>query len=427
MRVLLLGAAGFIGRELLGELAARGHEVVAVVRRPQAAPALGAHATIVLDLNRATRPEDWTAPLAGCDAVVNCAGVLQGTRGQSIEAIHAAAPIALFRACEAHGVRRVVQISAISADRAAGTAYATTKLAADEHLRASSLEWVVLRPSLVFARGAHGGTALFRALAALPFAIPVPGDGSQRFQPIHVRDLARVVAAAVEERRLVGLTLDPVGPDVVTLRSLLEDYRRWLGIAPARVLPVSSSIVRIAARVGDLAAGPVNTTALRQLEYGNTGDSRAFESATGCGARGWRQWLAQEPAHAQDRWHARLYFIRPLLRAALVLLWAGSGVSGLFALEEWAPRLAAALTVSGPVAHATLATACTVDLAIAAAIVARWRPRVITLVQLAVIGTYTAAATVLWPALWADPLGPLLKNLPILAAVMTLAAIEEDR
>src|SRR5258706_2598395 len=100
MRILLVGATGFIGRELFAFLARRGHDVVPAVRNVVAARALGATGTVhVVDLERDVDPRAWTARLQGMGAVVNCAGLLQSTRRQSIEAIHARAPIALFQAC----------------------------------------------------------------------------------------------------------------------------------------------------------------------------------------------------------------------------------------------------------------------------------------------------------------------------------------
>ena len=427
MRVLLLGAGGFIGREIFAALTARGHRVVAAVRDPAKAPPFAQEPAIAIDLNVDTGVEAWLPRLAGIDAVVNCAGILQGTRSQSIDAIHRLAPIALFDACARAGVRRVVQISAISAERAAGTGYALTKLAADDHLRASGLDWVVVRPSLVHARGAYGGTALLRAIAALPFAIPVPGDGGQRFQPIHMDDVARVVAIALEDDRLLRKTIDPVGPDVLALREILEDYRRWLGFGAARVISIPRGLARIATWLGDRFGGPLNSTALAQIEHGNTGDYEAFRRATGIDAISWKAALAANPAHMQDRWHSRIYFVRPMLRWALATLWIASGFAGLDGLREWTPLLAAGLGVPFIVAWAALIAACVLDLVIACLLVRRWKPRRLAAIQTGAIVAYTVVATLLWPSLWLESLGPLLKNIPVVAAVLALGAIEEER
>jgi uncharacterized protein YbjT (DUF2867 family) len=427
MRILLIGASGFIGRELFAALEQRGHRVVPALRNPGAAPPFSREAPILIDLNRDTTVESWQPRLEGIDAVVNCAGILQGSRSESIEAIHELAPAALFAACERAGVRRVVQISAISADREAGTAYALTKMAADEKLRASSLDWVVLRPSLVHARGAYGGTSAFRSLAAYPFVIPVPGTGAQRFQPIWIDNLSQVVAMALESEVLVRKTVDPVGPDSVTMAEMLEDYRKWLGFGRAPVVPIPLWLVRIGARLGDLVGGTFNSTALAQLEHGNTGDSDAFTQVTGIRAIGWKKALEAHPAHAQDRWHARLYLARPLLRASLAILWLVSAFVGALSLRDWAGTFSMALGISTLLAGAVLIFACIADLAVALLLLRRWKPRRMALVQVLLIGGYTVVATLLWPSLWGEALGPLVKNIPIVMAALALGAIEEER
>src|SRR3546814_606054 len=144
-------------------------------------------------MNYDVSPAAWLPRLSGVDAVVNCAGVLQSGRGQDIEAIHHLSPAALFDACREAGVRRVIQISAISADAEAGTDYALSKKHADDHLQALDLDWVVLRPSLVYGEGAYGGTAMLRALAAFPLVTPLAGGGGQAFRPLHVEGLATTV------------------------------------------------------------------------------------------------------------------------------------------------------------------------------------------------------------------------------------------
>ncbi|GGF45333.1 nucleoside-diphosphate sugar epimerase [Aliidongia dinghuensis] len=367
-RVLLTGANGFIGRYLMGHLLAAGYHVVPAVRRPEEIDRLEtAPAAIRVDMNRDVRPEDWLPRLDGIDVVINCAGVLQGRPGQSIEAIHEAAPKALFEACRRAGVSRVIQISAISAELSAGTEYALTKLAADRFLATTDLDWVILRPSLVYASGAFGGTALFRALAALPGIILVIGRGDQPFRPIHIDDLATTVLRVLRDHSINRVVIDPVGPDRVTLREVLVDLRAWLGLPPARVVPVPRALVAGVARLGDLVGGPVSTTALRQLDFGNDGNPAAFAAATGIAPRGWRQMLRACPAQWQDRWHARLYFVRPLLRGALVLTWLGSGIAG---LAQPPARLGAVLTsvgLSGPVGEAMAKAFSVLDLAIALA------------------------------------------------------------
>jgi uncharacterized protein YbjT (DUF2867 family) len=318
MNILLTGANGFIGRYLLASIAAAGHRVTPAVRRPSEIDGLliGPN-SVAVDFNIDIRPEDWLPRLAGIDAVINCAGVLQGRPGQSIEAIHAAAPKALFAACLEAGVKRVIQISAISAEETARTAYASTKREADDFLASTDLDWVILRPSLVYAEGAYGGTAFFRALAALPFIVPVVGTGNQVFQPIHIDDLSAAVLRVLDQPTIRRVIVDPVGPNTLTLREILVDLRRWLGFPAARIIEVPIYMVHAAARLGDILGGPVNTTSVRQLVFGNAGQPAPFVEALGIKPRRWSDALFARPAQAQDRWHARLYFLRPLLRWTL--------------------------------------------------------------------------------------------------------------
>jgi uncharacterized protein YbjT (DUF2867 family) len=428
MRVLMLGADGFIGSHLLAGLQAMGHAVVPAVRNTSRADRLLPQpASIAIDLNRDTTVEAWLPRLANIDAVVNCAGVLEGSRRQSIRAIHVDAPRALYEACERAGVRRVVLVSAVSADAGAGTAYADTKRAGEDALRATRLDWVILRPSLVHAPGVFGGSALVRAVAALPFAIPLPGDGSQAFQPIAMEDLCRVVARAIESPELVGRSIDPVGPQVVTLRQLLVDTRRWLGLPPAPTIRIPRWLVRIATRVGGLGSGPMNATAMRQLDHGNVSSYERFARESGIEALSWNEALLRHPSRWQDRWHARIYFVRPILRATLALLWAGSGIAGMLALDSWAGIVGLQMGIGWAPAMALLAVACAIDLVLALLIVVNWRPGWVTAAQFAVVATYSLLASFVVPALWMDPIGSLLKNLPILAAILAYGALEAEK
>ncbi|HEX6259109.1 MAG TPA: NAD(P)H-binding protein, partial [Woeseiaceae bacterium] len=160
MRILLLGASGFIGSAVLARLVQEGHDVRAVARRR--GDELPQVQWIHLDIARTTTVPAWRAHADGVDAVVNCAGVLQDGRGDSTRGVHVDAVDALYRACEEAGVRRVVHLSAIGADRESLSAFSATKKQGEEVLQARDLDWVILRPSVVVGRPAYGGSALFR-------------------------------------------------------------------------------------------------------------------------------------------------------------------------------------------------------------------------------------------------------------------------
>jgi uncharacterized protein YbjT (DUF2867 family) len=173
VRIVIVGATGFIGSAAAARLSAQGHQVIAVARRKQ--PLGLIPATIVnLDVAQATDPADWIPHLAGVDAVLNCAGTLQDGPGNSTKGVHVEGPLALFKACEMTGIRRIVHLSAVGVDRATPTAFSRTKLAGDQALMALDLDWVILRPSVVVGRGAYGGSALLRGLAALPIMPLIP-------------------------------------------------------------------------------------------------------------------------------------------------------------------------------------------------------------------------------------------------------------
>ena len=141
---------------------------------------------------------------------------------QTFERIHKRAPQALFTACVAAGVRRIVQISALGADRGV-TRYFLTKRAADDYLATLPLEWTIVRPAMVFGPGGSSAR-LFQMLAHLPL-VPLPGRGEQRLQPIHIDDLTEAVVRILAETTTSRTRIELVGPQSLSLRELLVSLR----------------------------------------------------------------------------------------------------------------------------------------------------------------------------------------------------------
>ena len=428
VRVLVLGASGFVGSAVVTALLRAGAHVRCVARDPVRFglrfPAADVRA---LDLaSAAARDADrWLEPLRGTDAVVNVAGVLQPRRARDAWAVHHLAPEALYRACERAGVHRVIHVSAVGIAET-DTTYARSKRAGEEALKARDLDWTVLRPAVVVGDDSFGGTSLLRALAAFPFVMPVIGDGKTPIDVIHKGDLAAGIVELLTNGRGVRTVLEPSAPDRATFAEVVAAYRSWLGLAPRRVVQVPLGVARLVARLGDITGmHPATSTALAQFRARLTGDAAGFEAATGVKPRTLAEVLAERPCGSQDLWHARLFLARPLVRLVLAFLWALSGVVGLLADP------AAYESVLEPLARGwgreIAVTASAADLAIAAALFAGWRPKLMAWVQVAAIAGYTAVLGVLAPGMWGDPYGSLIKNLPILALVLVHRILEEER
>jgi uncharacterized protein YbjT (DUF2867 family) len=431
VRVLVLGASGFIGSHIASLLAGAGLEVRAGARRPEAAKRLApAFEWVAADFGRLQKPSAWAPLLDGVDAVVNCVGVLQDGAGDSTQVAHVTGPRALIEACQAAGVRRLVHVSAVGADEAAGTAYARTKVETEALLERSGLDWVVLRPSLVLGRAVFGGSALMRGLAAFPGCIPAIG-GDQAFRPVAMEDVGAAVVRLVAPDAPSRLKLDLAGPDKITLAELLATLRGWLGLKPAPVLSVPRALAQPALWIGDLLgrlgwASPLRSTSLRQMDHDVAGDPAAWARATGIAPTPISAFLSANPATVQDRWHARLYFVRPLSVALLGLYWIASGV---IALGPGRIDAIGWLEQGGFGAAASPASdaASVVDIVLGAALFVRpWTAKAALAMALGGLG-YLAAGTLVLPWLWADPLGPWLKIAPTVALSLFVAATDARR
>ena len=430
MRVLVLGTTGLIGSAVTARLVSAGHEVVGLTRtRDAAARRLPVAHWIVADLRDIRGPADWLPHLQGIDAVVNCAGALQDSVRDSTAKVHRDAPIALWRACEQAGVRRVVQISAIGVDRGGVTDFSRSKKAGDEALEATRLDWVILRPSVVLGRQAYGGSALFRGLAALP-AMPRIGDAGP-LDVVQLDDVAETAVRLLQPGAASWVALELTGPERLSFEDVVAAYREWLGWRPARRIWTPGVVMGLMWRLGDLVAWfgwrpPVRTTARREIARGAVGDNSAWRAATGIQPQSLRAALAAEPASAQERWFARLYLLKPIALATFILFWLltglvslGPGYRAAVSVMEASP---AASIADLPVIAGSLA-----DIAIAALILFRRTARAGLLAALAISISYLVAGTLVRPDLWLDPLGPLLKVWPILALNLILLAILDER
>jgi NADH dehydrogenase len=245
MKVLVTGASGFIGRALTGHLLARGHRVRALVRRPGEGGVPATAEAVVGDL---VDHLSLDHAAAGVDAVVHLACATGVAREALVRAVNVDGTRALVEAARRHGARRFVFVSSISAVRRHMGPYGRTKREGEALVAASGLDWVVVRPSLVYGPGDEGLFArLAHMLRSAPI-LPVVGDGRLPLDPLEIHDLCPVLEQCLGRPEVVGRTYDLLGPERLSFDQLLLRLSASLGVRP-RLLHIPGLIALPLARL----------------------------------------------------------------------------------------------------------------------------------------------------------------------------------
>lgn len=429
MRVLVLGGYGFIGLEAVLRLAARKHEIVALGRSvAQAKRALPEVEWRAVDIAKLAAPDQWAPLLRGVDVVVNASGALQDGLRDNLSAVQDRAIRALITGCELAGVRRFVQISAPGASRDADNAFLRTKANADAALKASTVEWIVLRPGLVWGRSATGGTGFVRMLSSFPYVQPIMLANAQ-IQAVDIDDVVEAIVASAEGAVAAGVDADLVEPTPLALEDMVRRVRAWHGFPPAGAsVRIPEPVGALLALLGDAAGwlgwrSPLRSTSLQALKHGVLGNPATWRALTGRDLATFGESLVKRAATKQDRLLARMYVLMPLIVVSLAAFWIGSGVIGFIQMRAAASHLGFASDIS----NSLTALGAAADILLGAALL--WRPtaRTACLGMIGLTGLYLAAATIYAPQLWADPLGPLVKTIPAAVLALVCLVLLEER
>jgi uncharacterized protein YbjT (DUF2867 family) len=426
-KILVLGASGLIGRFVTDDLRARNFDVAGVARRFPASQSMPA------DLEMPILSMD-SASLArllrdrGIDLVVNCLGVLQDGPGSDTRAVHRDFVARLLQAIRDSGrAIRFVHISIPGSAAGDHTAFSQTKREAEQLIAASGVVYAILRPGFVIAPSAYGGSAMLRALAALPIDLPA-GEAATPFQPVAVEDIARTIAwlAGRDIDGEAAVIWDLMQPQAATLGGVIEQFRRSFGTAnqPRVTLPVF--MLDFGAKLGDLASWlgwmpPMRTTAIAELRRGVQGNPSAWMAATGMVPKTIEESVGRRTATIQDKWFARLFLIKALTIASLAVFWIASGFIALVLSYDAAAAILASHHFPQSLVGPVTVGSSLMDMGIGFLIAFRRTCAAGLIAGIAVSLGYMAGAAILTPDLWIEPLGALVKTGP--AIVLMLVAL----
>ena len=210
MRVAITGGTGFVGRHVAERFAAA--DVVAVSRRTG------------VDIDD---PDALAGAFEGCDVVVHCAGINREIGAQTFQRVHVEGTASVIEAAKRAGVRKIVMVSFLRARPDCGSGYLESKFAAEELVRASGLDFTILKPGMIYGRGDHLIDHLSRTLQTIPL-FPTVGFREKTIRPIPVHELADILVAAVEGR-MSRETVTVTGAEELLLSEAVRRVARVIG------------------------------------------------------------------------------------------------------------------------------------------------------------------------------------------------------
>jgi uncharacterized protein YbjT (DUF2867 family) len=430
-KIAVLGANGLIGNSLALDLKRRGYDIAGYARKFTSAQrfALGASAVEValLSLSQAGLAE----LLAGADIVINTLGILQGAENR---AVHQDFAGQLAAVCAVEPQKLLMHISIPGEAQDDHTAYSLSKREGERAIANSGAPYVILRPGFVIATPAYGGSALLRALAALPLSLS-SRDAGAPFAATAILDLCET-ASLVAARWRGGekawcKTWDVMEAMPGTVGDIVTAFRAHNGGPPA-LLAMPGWMMAPGVIAGDMAAWlgwkpPIRSTAIREMRRGVRGNPQIWMNETGLVPLSANQAVAATPATVQEKWFARLYLLKALAFVILVIFWCVSGTIALTVAFAAARQTLLDHGFSFGVAHGVTIASSLLDISVGLLIAFRRTSSIGLIAGILVSLGYMVGAAVLTPDLWAEPLGALVKTGPAIILMLFCLAILDDR
>ncbi|MCC3750717.1 MAG: complex I NDUFA9 subunit family protein [Halorhodospira halophila] len=251
--VCIVGGTGFVGMHVANRLAGRGYAIRALTRRYYRGRDLLPFPGLRLIEADVHDERQLVRHFSGCHAVINLAGAHTGRNGPregAYREVHVDLARRVLSAARRASVPRYLHMSAVGAHPDANSLFLRTKGEGEQLVRAADPEQIgatVLRPSVIFGSGDRFLNRFAGLLRFAPgvFFLPTP---DARFQPVFAGDVGQAVINAMENPRTAGRAYELCGPQIYTLRELVEYVAELRGLR-RRVVGLNDSLSQASARV----------------------------------------------------------------------------------------------------------------------------------------------------------------------------------
>ena len=269
--ILLFGATGQIGRNLIRKLTQNNYKITAVTRnihqagyilKTQANPGyLKLVELKSFDVNKVSEL------MGNCSICINLIGILYEKKRNHFKLIHTDLPDLLSKKAKEYQIEKFIHLSALGIEKAIDSNYAVSKIEGERKITKNFDRSIILKPSVVYSVDDKFTTNFMSLLSKLP-VMPLYYNGSTKFTPIHVTDLVDIIFNMIESKNN-NLVLECIGPEIFTFKQIIE--RILHSINKKRVLiPLPLSVAKISAKILQLMPHPLLTEdQLKLLKYDN--------------------------------------------------------------------------------------------------------------------------------------------------------------